>query len=559
MSPPNPRADDERPTAYSYVRMSTKRQELGDSLRRQVAMAEKYAAEHSLRLSPKSFRDMGVSGFKQRNIRQGALAAFIAAVKSGLIASPCTLLIEHFDRLSRAEVNIAYRLLLDLVELDVTVVTLVDERIWDIETIQDIGNIITSIILMSRAHEESAMKAVRLRETWSEKKGAATQVVDGKRAIVTSECPRWLRANADKTGFDVIEDLAESVRKLYDVRIREGLGAVALVSRANSEGWPVPGKRPVQGMDEDTETFERRSAAGATWHTSLVGRLLTNRAVLGEYLPHVTVHVKVKGQADKKVRRPLESGPIPGYYPAIIDEQTFLRAQAVGERHGRFPGRRDASLKNWLQGMLKCVCGHSFVRKNKNSSAQPGYARYYCTARNRGVSDCASASAKQLEDAVLFVVSNVAPQHFQGTARLEELKARVDVLEVEISAARQTRDRFIEAIGSSRAPIPSLLQRLTEAEDALAQREKERRTVRAELADYAGDSDAVLENILKAVRGVASLEARAELREELSRIIERVVVHQSEGYIRVFLRGSDVPIQQFHDPSKLVPQGMPNS
>lgn len=78
--------DLERPIAYSYVRFSTKKQELGDSLRRQVEAAQRYAKEHNLQLSQRTFRDLGVSGFKQRNVKQGALAAFIGAVKSGLIA-----------------------------------------------------------------------------------------------------------------------------------------------------------------------------------------------------------------------------------------------------------------------------------------------------------------------------------------------------------------------------------------------------------------------------------------------------------------------------------------
>lgn len=77
--------EDARPTAYSYVRFSTKKQELGDSLRRQVELAEKYAKENGLALSPLSFRDLGISGFKKQNLEKGALAAFINAVKAGTI------------------------------------------------------------------------------------------------------------------------------------------------------------------------------------------------------------------------------------------------------------------------------------------------------------------------------------------------------------------------------------------------------------------------------------------------------------------------------------------
>ncbi|MDG0853062.1 recombinase family protein [Roseateles puraquae] len=74
-----------RPTAYSYVRFSNKKQQHGDSLRRQVEMAERYAKVNKLHLSAQNFRDLGVSAFKQRNLKQGALAAFIGAVRAGTI------------------------------------------------------------------------------------------------------------------------------------------------------------------------------------------------------------------------------------------------------------------------------------------------------------------------------------------------------------------------------------------------------------------------------------------------------------------------------------------
>src|SRR3569832_2165363 len=76
----------EMPIAYSYVRFSTAKQELGDSLRRQVQMAKLYAEQNGLRLSERTFQDLGVSGFKQKNIKTGALSAFILAVKNGFVA-----------------------------------------------------------------------------------------------------------------------------------------------------------------------------------------------------------------------------------------------------------------------------------------------------------------------------------------------------------------------------------------------------------------------------------------------------------------------------------------
>lgn len=538
-----------RGVAYSYVRFSTAKQELGDSLRRQVEACENYCREHHLDLHPVSYRDLGVSAFKKKNIESGALAAFIDAVKTGKVAKGSYLIIEQFDRMSRADTDVALRLLLDLVHSGIRVVTLVDEKVWDKAAVKDIGNLILAIVFMSRANNESQAKADRLSAVWGKKKKAAA---DGTaRRIVTSECPRWLAPNEDKTGFVVLEDKAESVRKVFDMRIN-GHGVGAIVSRANAEQWPCPGKAPVRKTGETQEEFDiRRNSDAVTWHTSTVGRLLKSRALLGEYQPH-------ENDPNDDNKRIPSGDPVKDYYPAILDEQTWLRAQAKANRNGRFPGRRDASLKNWLQGLLRCTCGHSFVRKNKDSKAQPDYARYYCTARNRKVfrpdgSLCPGANAKELETAVLTVVSTVAPAYFQGTARMEELKAKADVLEVDAAAAKQTRDRFVEAIGTSKAPVKALVQRLTEAEAEVERVDKELAAVRAEIADLSGDFDDVFENIVKQVSNIENLDARAKLREELSRVIEKVVVNQDAGFIEVHLRGGEAPVIQPLRPDAALP------
>lgn len=534
--------EDARPTAYSYVRFSTKKQELGDSLRRQVELAEKYAKENGLALSPQSFRDLGISGFKKQNLEKGALAAFINAVKAGTIKPGSYLLIEQFDRLSRAQVADAFVLLMSLIKAGVTVITLVDKKTWNEETMKEVSNVLVSIILMSRAYEESDMKATRLREKWGQKKLAAAQgEKQATRKIVTSECPKWLVPNEDKTGFIVDEQKAESVRKVFAARIKQGLGIVSIVSRANAEGWTVPGKAPIRREGETAEAYQERKSAGATWHTSLVGRLLKNRAVLGEYQPYKYEHVKLKGGGERKVRTP-DGEVIPNYYPAILKKDTFMEAEQKAVRSGRFPGRRDASLKNWLQGLLRCTCGHSFVRKNKDSKAQPNYARYYCTARNRGIrrpdgSLCPGANAGELENAVIYVISAVAPAAFDGTDRSAELKTRIEVLEVELSAAVAVRERYADSIGDGAAPLQTLLTRLMAAEKKVEAKEAELRKTRAELADLGGDNQEAVATILKAVRGVSSLDERAALREELSRLIDKVVVHEPQGYIEVFMRG----------------------
>lgn len=125
-----------RPKAYSYVRFSTKRQAKGDSLMRQLDKSREYAAEHDLDLQEATFEDLGVSAFDRSNVTRGALAAFIAAVESGAIERGSYLLVESLDRLSRSDLMDAMGLLSRLVKLGVRVVTVVDGRVLDEETVR---------------------------------------------------------------------------------------------------------------------------------------------------------------------------------------------------------------------------------------------------------------------------------------------------------------------------------------------------------------------------------------------------------------------------------------
>ena len=494
--------------AYSYIRFSTSKQELGDSLRRQMELAEKYAAANGLELDNVSYRDLGVSAFKRKNIEKGALAAFIEAVKTGKIEKGSYLLVEQFDRLSRADIDVAVRLLLDLVHSGIILVTLDDGKIWDKNTVKDIGNLMLSIVFMSRANNESAAKASRLSGIWNEKKLQAAKT--GK--IATRECPCWLKVNDDKTAFLVLEDRVGSIKKVFDMRIA-GHGVGSIVSRANKEGWPTPGK-------------------GDSWHTSLVGRLLRNRALLGEYQPYKNY------DDDGNAKRTAIGEPIASYYPAVLDEETFLLARAAAERKGRFPGRRDPNHRNWLQGLLRCSCGKSLVRKNKGGN----YARYYCAARIRGLTECPSVGTKTVEDAVIGMVADLAPQYFAGSRQAEELKSKLDILQVELSAAKHSQNRFIDAVGQTSVPIPALVQRMADSEATVSKIKKTVHQTQAELADLTGNSKTVLANIVRAVKEADSTDSRAALRENLSRLFQYCQVFPNDNYMQVFLRGSDTAI-----------------
>src|SRR6516225_4808737 len=70
-------------TAFSYVRFSSKKQEQGDSRRRQTdGRAAAYCKRRGWALSPQTYEDLGVSAFKGKNALVGNLGEFLKAVRS---------------------------------------------------------------------------------------------------------------------------------------------------------------------------------------------------------------------------------------------------------------------------------------------------------------------------------------------------------------------------------------------------------------------------------------------------------------------------------------------
>lgn len=187
--------------AYSYIRFSSQRQEEGDSVRRQTEAAERYAAANGLDLDRTlSLRDLGVSAYTGRNIREGAaLRDFLNAVERGRVPKGSVLLVESLDRLSRQTARKALRTLEEIIESGVDVVTLNDGKRYTAESLDGM-DLFIAMVSMMRAHEESAMKSSRVKASWAarRKRYGSEAVVPGQRApFYINVDPRTRRQSVD--------------------------------------------------------------------------------------------------------------------------------------------------------------------------------------------------------------------------------------------------------------------------------------------------------------------------------------------------------------------------
>jgi len=338
------------PKAYSYIRWSSPEQAHGDSFARQDRMAREYAAKHGLDLvEDMTFRDEGVSAYRGKHAATGALRTFLRAVEDGVVEPGDYLLVERLDRVSRQTPRKALRLIEEIVEAGVILVTLSNGKAWTVEALDGFDWIMASVELF-RGNEESATKSHRNKEAWRSKRQRALE--SGER--LTKWGPAWLAPEGD--GWAVIPERAEIVRRIFREYL-EGMGVEGIARRLNEDGVvPFTAERP--GINT---TSEKRKAK--MWHRSYIRRLLDNPAVIGACPLY-----------EKRGGKRVEIERVEGYFPAVIERETWEAVQAL--HFSRSPRRgmhAKRPLRNIFGGLLRCGrCGASVYRLAHGRPDGPG-------------------------------------------------------------------------------------------------------------------------------------------------------------------------------------------
>jgi DNA invertase Pin-like site-specific DNA recombinase len=433
------------PKAYSYLRFSTPEQSQGDSTRRQTALAQEYVVRHGLDLDDSlTYRDEGISAFRGKNAEAGRLGDFLAAVREGLVPRGSYLLVESLDRISRQAARKALRVLEDIVDEDITVVTLTDNRVYTREALDmDPTALLMSIVIFIRANEESATKAKRLKAAWVGKRMRALE------RPTTSVGPAWLRLDKQTGTWTVLEESVRVVRRIFRDYLG-GQGVQRITVSLNQENVPT--------LSRETKKGPRRAPR---WHASYVKRILGSPAVIGTYTPTIIEH-----ENGRRVRK--AQSPIPGYFPPVMDEETFRRVQAL-QRGTSAPLRgRNAGgeVRNLLGGLAACAgCGSPMCFK----STRP-YTYLTCLKARAGAG-CKYTSVPYplIEGAFLRDAERLlacAPAGEKGSA----VDAEVRELEAALEGSQDRLEALMEGYVASRSPM--LLKEIRACEEAQAEYRK---------------------------------------------------------------------------------------
>lgn len=500
------------PKAYSYIRFSSIKQQKGDSIARQTRLSEDYAAKHGLELDTELYlRDLGVSAFDRTNLEKGALGQFLRLVEDGRIPRGSYLLVESLDRLSRDKVMDALSIFLSILKAGIIIVTLADEQVYSHEkSNENWASLIMSIVIMSRANEESAMKSMRLRSSWDAKR----LNVDKKR--LTARCPYWLKPSEGDTGFEFIPERVEVVKRIFQLS-RDGVGNATIVKTLNTENVPA--------FSDKTDG----------WQTSYIQKILSNPAIYGE------LHLKL--QRDGELT-PLDV--IPDYYPAIMskDEWSLAAATRAGRRTRGGVGK-GKHLSNLFSGLIRCgYCGGPMNMggyvNNRPSGKRTEVKYVACSNARRGLGcKFIQWEYKGLESLVLRFCKAVDLARVLGVNRnaetdLNNAMLKLESIKQEVLDVKSRNDSLLdtlEKLGQDSTP-QAIVDRLIANEAKLvslqeAQRQADDEVMRLKntLVDTAVQRNLIVELLeqLETLEGNELHLLRIRLSEAIKRVITKIV------------------------------------
>jgi DNA invertase Pin-like site-specific DNA recombinase len=434
-------------TAYSYIRWSSDQQTKGDSFRRQEELAEKICKDKGWILDPLR-RDEGVSAYTGENIQSGNLGAFLRAVQDKRIKTPCILIIETFDRLTRLPPLKAFTLVQTIINEGVTICTANDGREYSKSSYENLEPLLVSLCQFNVSFQHSESLSRRLKASWV---GRRQKAIEDK-FVITRKLPAWIKLpkKAKTTDqFVVDEEKANIVRRIYKEYL-EGVGTNTIALNLTRD---------------KIKAFETQGE----WNVSTITKWLSSQTVIGHLEPHSHFSKKKRIASGEIIRN---------YYPAIISEDDFYRAQEYRKKR-LIPRGPKRNKHNLFTGIIKCSrCGGSMSMRTgavTKKRTNP-YRMLICgKARRGGKCKFATVPYLHLEDIILNTVfSSLADSMSFSDNRPED---KILALNGRIAEKQKKIENITNLIESGDSSCKTLLSRLKELEKEIDILELERRKI----------------------------------------------------------------------------------
>jgi len=397
--------------------------------------------------------------------------------------------------------------MMHLLNSGITVVTLSDGKQY-VPGHTDLGSMMYSVMVLSRAHEESSQKSQRLKAVWDNKR----QNVHEQK--ITGRCPGWMCLSRTRKQFELIPERVEVVSRIYDEAVN-GLGADAIARRLNQEG---------------VEPF----GISKGWQKSSVQKILSSRAVLGEFQPMR----KIEGK-----RTPIGE-TVKNYYPPIIDEERFFAAQGarIARRMGG-GGRKGDQVSNLFSKVARC--GYCNSRMHYLNKGKRGGRVLVCDAARRGLG-CRATQWNYLdfESSFLSFVRELDLNSIIGLSteetQLRDMRAELLSIHGRLADARRRNDRIFELIMESDNPGVFLRGKLHENNKEIHDLESRKLHLENAEAEFVTQQREIESSGTSIASAVAALQddssvdlfkTRASVAQKISALVKEVLIYSGKHYL----------------------------
>lgn len=498
--------------AIIYARFSSTEQSKGFSLERQRTYGLQFATDHGWSVE-KTITDEGRSAYHGANRAEGsAFHDFELQAKNGLHRGK-VLVVENIDRLSRQGAKAAAQLIWGLNEHGVDVATFHDGHVYRAANNNDMMDLFKVVILAQQAHDESDKKSKRTAATARKRE---ERIEAGQIDVPIANMPNWIDVvdgkkvlNAERTAV---------LNLIYELYI-DGMGIHRIVAILHERG--IPSWTPPE---------QRRGNNG--WFYSYIYRLLTKRAVLGEY---------VTGSG-----RTLN----PNFFPQAITAEKWNRAQAaLSMRKGNQKNVKVFGNRNLLSQMVVCgKCGggahfghttdtvqkYTKVSGEVVSYRRKTYRKLRCDRSRRNL-ECDNDTILNYDVVEATILQGMLPQLVQKPDTTPEATLLSERI-AELNRLREAKQAEVEnlldalAAGQSKAIVGRIAASEAEVERLSLDMEAARKALAIETAKPAGDDDVVLIQGLMADLSSEDdgvrIYARGRANMSLRRLIKRIVLTQ---------------------------------
>jgi DNA invertase Pin-like site-specific DNA recombinase len=446
-------------------------------------------------------------------------------VKAGRIAPGSIFLVENLDRLSREQTLDALGLFTDIIKAGIKIVTLTDGMEYTRETINaNMMQLMMSLVILSRGHEESQRKSQLGKAAWVGKRAKL-----GERKL-TAAAPAWLELSDDRKTFCAIPERAAIVRRIYEMNL-QGIGKGSIVKLLNAENkWNRPNFKGKRGGNQPNG-----------WQESYVYKILTSRAVIGEFQPQTKIKVGEHPDGRDKCEYQPAGALIPDYYPAVVEPGLFHLVQAKLAANQK-KGGRNGRIANLFGHIARCgYCGGPMAYIDKGPLPKGGQFLVCDTARRGAGCGRHPIRYPDFEELILtycrgLEVAELLPNAEAAQTATEAARERLAAIRAEYTAIQAK----IVNVGDTIADTPDrrvreLLQAsmtvfLNEAE-ALEKREQAARHELTQLSTASENTAAQLASLAELIQFMAQggpeevAAVRMRLRAKLRGLIEKIKVY----------------------------------